>query len=97
MSKTVFQSRAIATVTGWLRFLVIFCGAISFSCAAFGAEGEHGEAHHGLTPDAPLIDLGPFAVTNSMIATWIVAIAIIIFAQYATRQIKEVPEGAQNF
>jgi len=57
------------------------------------AEGEH----HGLTPYAPLIDLGIFKVTNSMIVTWIVAIGIIGFAQYATRQIKEVPDGAQNF
>ena len=58
----------------------------------------HAEAHHeGLTAYAPLIDLGIFKVTNSMIVTWIVAIFIIGFAQYATRQIKEVPDGAQNF
>jgi len=40
---------------------------------------------------------GPFAVTNSMLVTWIVALAIIIFAQRATRAMKEVPDGAQNF
>jgi F-type H+-transporting ATPase subunit a len=32
-----------------------------------------------------------------MLVTWIVAIGMIGFAQYATRKIKEVPEGAQNF
>jgi len=32
-----------------------------------------------------------------MILTWIVAIGIIVFAQYATREVKEVPDGAQNF
>ena len=32
-----------------------------------------------------------------MMVTWIVAILLIIGAQMATRQIKEVPEGAQNF
>ncbi len=58
---------------------------------------EEGGVHHGLTPDAPRIQIGPFSVTNSMIVTWIVAIAVIGFAQYATRSIKEVPEGAQNF
>jgi F-type H+-transporting ATPase subunit a len=58
---------------------------------------EKVEAHEGLTPHAPLIDLGIFKVTNSMIVTWVVAIGIIGFAQYATRSIKEVPEGAQNF
>jgi F-type H+-transporting ATPase subunit a len=65
---------------------------------AAAPHGEHAEhEHHGLTPDAPLIDLGIFKVTNSMIVTWIVAIGIIAFAQYATRRIKDVPEGAQNF
>ena len=32
-----------------------------------------------------------------MIVTWVVALGIIIFAQIATRKIKDVPEGAQNF
>jgi F-type H+-transporting ATPase subunit a len=60
--------------------------------------GAHAEAHHeGLTTYAPLIDLGPFKVTNSMIVTWLVALGIILFARYATKQIKEVPDGAQNF
>ncbi len=44
-----------------------------------------------------IFNIGPFHVTNSMLVTWIVAIAIIIFAQYATRNMKSVPEGAQNF
>jgi F-type H+-transporting ATPase subunit a len=40
---------------------------------------------------------GPFNITNSMVVTWVVALALIIFAQVATRDMKEVPEGAQNF
>ena len=32
-----------------------------------------------------------------MIVTWIVALGIILFAQYATKNIKQIPEGAQNF
>jgi hypothetical protein len=32
-----------------------------------------------------------------MVLTWVVAIVIIAFARYATRQIKAVPDGAQNF
>ena len=40
---------------------------------------------------------GPFAVTNSMLVTWIVAISILLFARVATRNIKQIPEGAQNF
>jgi len=55
-------------------------------------------AEKGLPPAAPTIfNIGPFPVTNSMLVTWIVAILIIVFAQYATRQMKDVPDGAQNF
>ena len=32
-----------------------------------------------------------------MVVTWIVALGLILFAQLATRDMKEVPEGAQNF
>jgi F-type H+-transporting ATPase subunit a len=41
--------------------------------------------------------LGKFPVTNSMVVTWVVAIGIIIFARIATRNMKAVPDGAQNF
>ncbi len=59
---------------------------------------EAGHKEHGLPQGAPhLVDIGYFAITNSMVVTWIVAVAIIGFAQYATRRMKEVPEGAQNF
>lgn len=37
-----------------------------------------------------------FPITNSMIVSWIVASGLIIFAQIATRKMKQVPEGAQN-
>jgi F-type H+-transporting ATPase subunit a len=38
-----------------------------------------------------------FPITNSMVVTWIVAIALIVFAQVATRRMSAVPGGAQNF
>jgi F-type H+-transporting ATPase subunit a len=46
---------------------------------------------------APVFTLGEFTVTNSMLVTWVVAAGIIVFAQTATRKIKPVPTGAQNF
>jgi F-type H+-transporting ATPase subunit a len=60
---------------------------------------EHGEsAEKGLPLYAtPIFRLGPLVVTNSMIVTWTVAILLIIGAQMATRNIKDVPVGAQNF
>jgi F-type H+-transporting ATPase subunit a len=38
-----------------------------------------------------------FPITNSMIVSWIVALALIMFAQVATRKMQRVPGGAQNF
>ncbi len=56
------------------------------------------EKHEAISLKAtPLFTIGKFTVTNSMIVTWFVAACIIIFAQAATRKIKQVPTGAQNF
>jgi F-type H+-transporting ATPase subunit a len=61
-------------------------------------EKASGGEHHSLPSAAPIVlDLGFFKVTNSMVLTWIVAIFLIVFAQIATKKIKDVPEGAQNF
>jgi len=38
-----------------------------------------------------------FPITNSMLVSWMVAIGLIVFAQLATRKMKQVPSGAQNF
>jgi F-type H+-transporting ATPase subunit a len=53
------------------------------------------EAEHGIPQSAQ--SLGGSFVTNSMIVTWIVALGLIVFAQLATRRMKPVPAGAQNF
>ena len=37
-----------------------------------------------------------FPVTNSMVVTWAVALGLIVFARAATRNMAEVPGGAQN-
>jgi F-type H+-transporting ATPase subunit a len=62
------------------------------------AHGDTHEEHSGLPLYAvPLFKLGPLAVTNSMVVTWIVALTLIIFAQMAMRNVRQIPEGAQNF
>jgi len=55
-------------------------------------------AEHGLSAKAVEIarPLG-FPITNSMIVSWIVAIGLIVGAQAATRDMKQVPAGLQNF
>jgi F-type H+-transporting ATPase subunit a len=56
------------------------------------------EAEHGLSQKAvPIARIFGFPITNSMIVSWIVALALIVFAQIGTRDMKQVPEGAQNF
>jgi F-type H+-transporting ATPase subunit a len=54
-------------------------------------------AEHGLSQNAVEI-ARPFGfpITNSMIVTWIAAIALIAFARAATRNMAQVPGGAQN-
>jgi F-type H+-transporting ATPase subunit a len=45
----------------------------------------------------PIPGIGPFIVTNSMLMVWIVAAVLIVVAQLATRNMKLVPGGLQNF
>jgi len=63
-----------------------------------GHASAEGGKHEGLPLYAtPVFELGPLKVTNSMIVTWVVALLLIIGAQIATRRMKEIPDGAQNF
>src|SRR5687767_2944749 len=60
------------------------------------ATGEHVKHALPLYP-VEIAHIGKFPITNSMLVTWIVAAALIIFAQVAMRNPKRIPEGAQNF
>ena len=72
-------------------------GGISGVAAAEPANAPAKEEHSiPLKPDV-LFHVGKLAVTNSMVVTWFVAAGILFFAQVATRKIKPVPTGAQNF
>ena len=63
------------------------------SSVASVPEKEHGLPQHAVEVGRIL----GFPITNSMVVTWIVALGLIVFAQIATRQMKPIPEGAQNF
>jgi len=73
-------------------------GNISPQPEATGAGATETHEEHGLPQKAVEI-ASPFGfpITNSMVVTWIVAIGLIVFSQFATRTMKEIPEGAQNF
>jgi F-type H+-transporting ATPase subunit a len=81
---------------------LMLLGIGGFAANAAAAEPAHAaaahEEHEGVPlKPAPLFEIGKFAVTNSMLVTWIVAAGIIVAAQSATRNIQPVPKGAQNF
>ncbi len=62
-----------------------------------GADLACAQEEHGLSQKAVEI-ARPFGfpITNSMAVSWVVALALIIFARVATRDMKRVPSGAQN-
>jgi F-type H+-transporting ATPase subunit a len=61
------------------------------------AETNPEKQEHGLPQSAVKIEHWGGFITNSMVVSWVVAIALIIFARLATRDMKGVPGGAQNF
>jgi F-type H+-transporting ATPase subunit a len=69
---------------------------------AVGAGDVHAEdaathhESHGLPQAAPRLREGGL-VSNSMVATWIIAAALILFARRAMKNAKPVPDGKQNF
>jgi F-type H+-transporting ATPase subunit a len=67
--------------------------------AALAASGVSPAAHAepGLPQSAQALGRPGGFVTNSMLVTWIVAVGVILFARFATRNIQKVPAGAQNF
>jgi F-type H+-transporting ATPase subunit a len=64
---------------------------------ATGGEAAVTHAEHGIPQSAQGLGHEGGFITNSMLTTWIVALALIVFARLATRRIQEVPAGAQNF
>jgi F-type H+-transporting ATPase subunit a len=60
--------------------------------ATFSETEEHGLPQKAVEIARPF----GFPITNSMVVSWIVAVGLIIFARVATRDMKDVPAGAQN-
>src|SRR5438093_8974943 len=77
----------------FLSSVLMLVYGIALATPAVAAETEPAVS---LKP-ATIVEIGKFAVTNSMLVTWIVAAGIIVFAQIATGTIKPIPSGIQNF
>jgi F-type H+-transporting ATPase subunit a len=81
-----------------LAVVMLFCG-FALATSTLAAENPSTQPEHegvSLKPQM-LVQFGGFGITNSMLVTWIVAAGIIIFSQIATRQVKRIPSGIQNF
>lgn len=94
--------RLLGTVLVWLLFasapLTGWSAESSHDPASEAAAGVAAHAAHGLPQKAvPIARVWGFDITNSMVVTWAVALGLIVFAQIATRRMKLIPSGAQNF
>ena len=91
MSKQQIRSLAVSAVAVCLFFSVPLVAGTQLDTLPEPAS-------HGLSPKAVEIahPLG-FPITNSMLVSWVVALGLIVSAQFATKKMMPVPAGAQNF
>src|SRR5947207_11006943 len=80
-----------------LMSILVLASSAMLATSTFAAEAG-ATAHEGVSlKPQKLVQFGGFGITNSMLVTWIVAAGIIIFSQIATRRVKAIPSGIQNF
>jgi F-type H+-transporting ATPase subunit a len=88
--RSLFIAIVLFLLPAWTR-------AAEKAAPAGGAATEQARIE-GLSANASdIFNIGPFPVTSSMLVTWIVAAGVIIFARIACRNVKAVPDGAQNY
>jgi F-type H+-transporting ATPase subunit a len=59
--------------------------------------GTHSEIQHEHTLFAePILKVGSFNITNSLLNTWLVVFILVVFSWYFRTRIKEIPKGIQN-
>ena len=82
----------------FLMSILALASSVLLATSALAAEPPAATEHEGVSlKPQMLVQFGGFGITNSMLVTWIVAASIIIFAQVATRRVKPIPSGIQNF
>src|SRR5574337_569333 len=86
-----------STVALLLLVAVLVCLGADFAFAQHHAAPAAAAEEHAL-PQAAVEIARPFGfpITNSMFVSWIVAVGLLIFARFATRNMQTVPGGAQN-
>ena len=87
------SARLVAAQPAEARAAATVAAEVGAAAEATSGKGEE----HGLPQGAPQIGAKGSFITSSMLVSWLVAAFLIVFAQRAMRQVKEIPEGAQNF
>src|SRR5438046_6628752 len=81
----------------FLMSILALASSAMLATSTFAAEAGATE-HEGVSlKPQMLVQFRGFGITNSMLVTWIVVAGIIIFSQIATREVKAIPSGIQNF
>ena len=70
----------------WLWLVTVLPGSTVFAA----------ETEHGLPQSAVGIEHWGGFITNSMVVSWVVAIALLLFARLATRNMKNATDSATN-
>ena len=69
-------------------------GAENISTHETGVQAAAAHESHALTAKPVVLwHVAGLPITNSMVVTWIVALGLIVFAQFATRKMQAVPDG----
>jgi F-type H+-transporting ATPase subunit a len=77
--------------------ILVLASSVMLATSSFAAEAGTTE-HEGVSlKPQMLVQFRGFGITNSMLVTWLVAAGIIVFSQIATRKVKAIPNGIQNF
>src|SRR4029078_11013765 len=80
-----------------LMSILALASSVMLATSTFAAEAGATE-HEGVSlKPQMLVQFGGFGITNSMLVTWMGAAGILNFSQIATRQVKAIPNGIQNF
>jgi F-type H+-transporting ATPase subunit a len=81
-----------------LMSILALVSSVMLATPAFAAGAAASTEHQGVSlKPQMLVEIGGFGITNSMLVTWLVAAGIIVFSQIATRRVKAIPSGIQNF
>jgi F-type H+-transporting ATPase subunit a len=83
---------SIGSKIALMLLVAVVCGGVG-AREAVGDVAEHEVSQKAIEIARPF----GFPITNSMAVSWVVAVAVIVFARVATRDMKRVPSGAQNF